>query len=183
MSLSYAQFTDILNDFSRQAFVAFYNHQAEKFLACHSITYAVVDDYFASLRDDARVLVIGDASTSKNDLLKAAKQIGFDPGRLEFRIGYYELRESDVRKLRYSNAYSDIILGPLPHSIALKGDYSSLAARMEQEEGYPNVVRATANRELKISKSSFAEALKKTKMFEHLHLEMGKEGNAIEDVA
>ena len=168
MSLSYAQFTEILNDFSRQAFEAFYNNKAEKFLVSHSIRYAAADDYFPSLRVDARVLVIGDVSTSKSDLLKAAKQIGFDSDRLEFRIGYYELRESDVRKLRYSNAYSDVILGPLPHSIALKGDYSSLAARMEQEEGYPNVVRATANRGLKISKSSFAEALRKTKMYEHL---------------
>ena len=46
----------------------------------------------------------------------------------------------------------------MPHKTSGTGDFSSAITRMEQDEGFPPVIRLGSN-DLKISKSSFKAAL------------------------
>lgn len=50
------------------------------------------------------------------------------------------------------------MVGPMPHSTESKGDYSSVISAIENEEGYPPVIRMGKNT-LKITKSDFREKL------------------------
>ena len=60
--------------------------------------------------------------------------------------------------MMYDPNYSLILVGPIPHSTNVKGDFSSAVVAMEKTEGYPPVIRLGSNG-LKISKSGIKEAL------------------------
>ena len=106
-----------------------------------------------------KIVVLGQSSISKADLLMIAGKIGFDKSRFEFHLGYEEMKKFNVRKYQYQFSYAAMLVGPMPHSGINKGDYSSIIARMEEDEGYPPVIRMGAQ-ELKITKSGFQNVLK-----------------------
>lgn len=56
-------------------------------------------------------------------------------------------------KYQYNDDYSLIIVGPIPHSMRGMGEYSSIIAKMEQEDGYPPVIRANNGNGLKLTVS------------------------------
>ncbi len=62
------------------------------------------------------------------------------------------------RKTQYSQLYSCILTGPMPHSGRVKGEYGSIIAALEQEPGYPPVYRLGTD-ELRITKSSFRRSM------------------------
>ena len=105
-----------------------------------------------------KIVVLGQSSVSKSDLLMGAGKIGFDKSRFEFHLGYEEMKNFNVRKYQYQFSYAAVLAGPMPHSGVGKGDYSSIIARMEEDEGYPPVTRMGEN-ELKITKSGFQNVL------------------------
>lgn len=105
-----------------------------------------------------KVVVLGQSSVSKSDLLMSAGKLGFDKSRFEFHLDYEEMKTFNVRKYQYQFSYAAVLVGPMPHSGVGKGDYSSIIARMEEDEGYPPVMRMGEN-ELKITKSGFQNAL------------------------
>lgn len=105
-----------------------------------------------------KIVVLGQSSVSKSDLLVSAGKIGFDKSRFEFHLGYEEMKNFNVRKYQYQFSYAAVLAGPMPHSGAGKGDYSSIIVRMEEDEGYPPVIRMGAE-ELKITKSGFQNVL------------------------
>ena len=107
-----------------------------------------------------KIVVLGDSKLSKNDMLVSAKKMGFSKDRFELHLGYDEVKTLDVNKYRYKWSYAAILVGPSPHSGVGKGDYSSIIVRMEEDEGYPPVVRMGEN-ELKITKSGFQNALRR----------------------
>lgn len=99
--------------------------------------------------------------------------MGFDKSRFEFHLGYEEMKSFNVRKYQYQFAYAAVLAGPMPHSGVGKGDYSSVLTAMENDEGYPVVVRMGEN-ELKITKSGFQKALQS--LLEEGKIETGKGG-------
>ena len=105
-----------------------------------------------------KIVVLGQSSVSKSDLLVSAGKMGFDKSRFEFHLGYEEMKSFNVRKYQYQFSYAAVLAGPMPHSGVGKGDYSSVLTAMENGEGYPIVVRMGEN-ELKISKSGFQRTL------------------------
>ena len=122
-----------------------------------------------------RILVVGSLSGNISNYQIASKKVGINPDHIEF-IDYDSFKRFDVAKLEYSNEYSDIILGPVPHKVERMGDARSFASLVEREPlKYPRAIRANANsleHQLKLSISTFRECLKKTFYYETLLQEL-----------
>lgn len=115
---------------------------------------------------EAKIAVFGCSRLSVNNLELIAKKAGIKPSSIEFHLDYEKNKRFDFSKFKDSFIYSDIIFGPSSHkSIGIDG-YSSAIAMMETEsKHYPKITRATANNELKITKSSFEQALLNTQLY------------------
>lgn len=107
---------------------------------------------------DRSVLILGASKVSANDIKKTLKICGIPPDRVELHLEY-ELNGFDIDKLKYSIEYSLILIGPIPHSLKGKDDYSSVLNRLEKEDGFPPVIRLMAGDELKITKTSLKDAI------------------------
>lgn len=105
-----------------------------------------------------KIVVLGESEVKQDILEIVGKKLGIDKRRFDFYLGYEEAAKFDSRIIQWNPNYSLILVGPLPHSGVSKGDYSSIIAAMENEDGYPPLVRLGAN-SLKITKSSFQAAL------------------------
>lgn len=115
-----------------------------------------------------KILIFGDLAGKENDYKKVAKKMGINERQLEFISDFKELKRFNTATLAYSNVYSDIIYGPNPHKQVGIGDYNSFLSAIKNEpKKYPRVIEALANSELKISISSFKEALLKTRLIEN----------------
>ena len=109
--------------------------------------------------NDGKIIVIGQSEASKEKLIAVAKNLGITKDRFEFYLDYDDAKTFDFRRTQYSSNYSMILAGQMPHSGHAKGDYSSVITALEQQEGYPPVVRMGTNG-LKITKTSFHNTLK-----------------------
>ena len=107
---------------------------------------------------DGIIIVIGQSRTNVADLIGGAKKLGFPKDRFEFCLDYEDGKTFNFSKTQYSQKYSCILVGPMPHSGIAKGEYGSVIAALRPEEGYPPVYRMGAD-ELKITKSSFLRTL------------------------
>lgn len=116
------------------------------------------DDGFYSY-PSGKIVVLGGAECPENRLLGVAKELGLDKKRFEFCLDYEEAVRYNYRKLQYQPQYSVVLAGPLPHKTTGTGEYASLVSKLENEPGYPKVIRLTANQALKITKSNFKAAL------------------------
>lgn len=144
----------------------------------HNTIDELIDKYGITLEEDvmpinkikSKILVFGATIGKHKDYIKVAKSLGISEYNLEFVDDYKDIKSFNTAKLEYSMEYSDIIFGPTPHKLKEMGDTSSLLAKMKQEPNkYPRVISTSANESLKISISSFKDALTKTKYFELLN--------------
>lgn len=104
-----------------------------------------------------RIYVIGAMDSDKARIEQIAKKNGYS---VDIVSDYDKLTNNNINSLRYSTKYAGIIVGPMPHSIKGMGEYSSAIALLEQEGGFPPVVRATMqSNKLKLTKTSFTKAL------------------------
>jgi len=136
--------------------------------------YCVVyeEEWVPIERNRSRIVVLGSLTGNINEFLSLAKSIGIPKDRIEFINDYDELKRIDVSKFRYSSNYSDIIYGPNPHKQVGMGDTSSFLAEMKNNPSmYPRVTEAIANGKLKITKTSFENAIRKTRYYEKIVLE------------
>ena len=128
------------------------------------------DDFYDTYKDGT-IVVIGASQVKEHDLLGIAKSLGLSKDRFEFcyitDFPIYERDENgqlivkfNFKKMQHKPNYRLVIVGPMPHSTAGKGDSSSAIAEMETRDGYPKVVRLGSN-ELKITKTSFKKTLQK----------------------
>lgn len=108
----------------------------------------------------AKIVVIGDSEQKKNILTGIAKSLGISAKRLEFCLDYGAIKSFQFTKLQYNANYSLVLVGPMPHKTTGTGNFSSTIARMEQEDGFPPILRV-GNNTLKITKNSFRKALEK----------------------
>lgn len=97
----------------------------------------------------AKILVIGESQIKLNVLKAIIKNLGIDFNRFEFCLDYNDAKSYHYEKLRYNSNYSLVLVGAMPHKTSGTGDFSSAIARMEQEDGFPPVVRF---KDLKITK-------------------------------
>lgn len=108
---------------------------------------------------EGKILVIGQSEVDADKLKGIASGVfGIEKHRVECLLEYEDAKTYDFSKLKYNEKYSCILVGPMPHSGKVKSKYSGIITSLENDEGYPPVVRMGAQ-SLKITKSSFREAL------------------------
>ena len=108
----------------------------------------------------AKIIVIGASEQKENILTGIAKSLGISAKRLEFCLDYNAIKSFQFTKLQYNANYSLVLVGSMPHKTLGTGNFSSTIARMEQEDGFPPLLRV-GNNTLKITKTSFRKALEK----------------------
>lgn len=106
-----------------------------------------------------KILVLGEASISANDVIKTITSFGILKDRIELHLGY-KPNGLNIDKIKYCLDYSMVLVGPMPHSMEGKAEYSSIISRMEKEAGFPPVKRLMAGNELKITKTSIKDAIR-----------------------
>ena len=132
--------------------------QLEEFLSLIGMGALLSETGYGSRNRDGIIIVIGKSEVEKNILFAVAKSLGLDKKRFEFYLDYEDAKSFDFRKTQWSDAYSVILVGQMPHSGKAKGDYSSIITALEGQDGYPPVVRV-GMKGLKITKESFKMTL------------------------
>jgi len=109
---------------------------------------------------DGKIVVLGASDVDEEHLRITVGKLGLDKNRFEFSLDYDAIQKYNFRKLQYSDKYRVILVGPMPHSTSGAYDSSSAIADMEKHpEMYPRIIRLTAGKNLKITKSGFKETL------------------------
>ncbi len=101
-------------------------------------------------RIHGKIVVLGDSRVKEEVLTGIGKDFGFNKKRFEFCLSYDAVKTFQFNKLRHSDNYAAVVVGPMPHKTAGTGDYSSAIAAMEAGNGYPPVYRLE-----KINKTGF----------------------------
>lgn len=105
----------------------------------------------------SRIIVIGKSHATEQHLLGICKAVGLDKDQVDFRLSYKAFDSLEIGALQYNDSVAGILIGPVPHKVP--GQDDPVQALMRQE-GFPPTVRVeTSSGELKITKSSFREAL------------------------
>ena len=104
------------------------------------------------------IVVVGDSEVSKQCLLAIGKECGISKDRFEFCLSYDEAKKFNFKKTQYSDKYSLIMVGPMPHSSYGSGDFSSALSALRNTDGYPPVV-SLGFQSLKITKTNFKNTL------------------------
>ncbi len=105
-----------------------------------------------------KIVVIGGSQAKENVLLAIGQSLGINKGRFEMYLDYDAAKTFNFKKMQYMPIYSLILVGPMPHSGMEKGDFGSIISSIEQQNGYPPVVRL-GSAGLKITKSNFRSTL------------------------
>ena len=115
------------------------------------------DEHYPLLRRNEMILVLGALSAKKNELVAIAKrEYGLAEDNFEFMDDYEKMTN-----FRVSPKHRAVICGPMPHKMENTDGFSSLIARVENDEDR-YVVRCEAGANgLKITKTSFRGALQK----------------------
>lgn len=109
-----------------------------------------------------KIIVLGGSQVPVDKLRMTAKNAGFDPDRFEFQTDYKRLQHFNFGKIRGSMGYIAIFAGPMPHSTPGSAEASSFIARVESNPSdYPELFRLGKPNELKITKNSFEDGLKR----------------------
>ena len=119
----------------------------------------------------SKIIVFGETEINQNILNAIAKNLGIHPERIDY-ISYNDTTNYDISNLKYSNKYSDILVGPVPHKAKNIGDYSSMIESIEaNSECFPPLIRVIDKTgTLRISKTFFKIALSKTQLFKELNV-------------
>ena len=107
---------------------------------------------------DRSIVILGESSIDANDVMKTITKFGISKDRVELHLGY-KPNGFNLDALKYSINYSLVLVGPMPHSMEGKVEYTSIISRMEKEAGFPPVKRLIAGNELKITKTSIRNAI------------------------
>jgi hypothetical protein len=118
----------------------------------------------------SKIILFGRIELKQNIMNAIAKDMGISPDRIDY-VSYDDTTNYDISNLEYSNKYSDILAGPVPHKAKNMGNYSSMIEAIESNsEMFPPLIRVMDETgTLRISKSSFKNALLKTQLFKELN--------------
>ena len=115
------------------------------------------------------ILVLGALQGKKSGYQLIAKKLCIPEQNIQFIDDYSKMDTFNAEQLRYSDKYSDIIIGAIPHSMKNKGDFSSAITMIENNpKEYPKLLKAVANNSLKITNSNFKELLKQTRYYQEV---------------
>lgn len=114
---------------------------------------------FYDTERDGKIILIGYTNIKRKDLHGIVNALGLDKERFEFITESDDIKTYNYKKLQYNPKYRLVLVGPMPHSTAGKGNNSSTITNLENSDGYPRVVRLTNGNDLKITKSSLKKVL------------------------
>lgn len=147
---------------------ASYNNAIEEVLKKYGLQDEIQYSYYDI--NNSKILVVGDSRVNKNDLIGIAKKMGIRENRLEFELDYTRLHNYDFGNLKNSMTYSDVLVGPIPHSVEGIDGFSSFLVMVEAyPEDFPKIIRLEASNELKITKETFKNGLLNTRLFNDLY--------------
>lgn len=113
-----------------------------------------------------KIIVLGASQVPVDRLRKTASACGFDPDQFEFHTDYERLKHFDFGKIRGSMGYAAIFVGPMPHKTPGAAEASSFIARVENnQDDYPKLFKLGKPGELKITKNSFKDGIKRFEAF------------------
>ncbi len=145
-------------------------NKIEEFMEKYCVVYE--EEWMPVEKNRSKIMVFGNLSGNVSDYYLTAKKLGISKENIEFKSDYDELKRYDVSNFKNSSSYSDIIVGPMPHKTTGMGDTSSFVAEMKNNPGeYPKVTEALVNGKLKITKTSFENALRRTRYYNKIILE------------
>lgn len=107
---------------------------------------------------NGKILIIGDSRISEREIYGIMKEFGISKERVEL-LSYDEAKRYSFRTIQYNANYRLILFGPIPHSGKGKQDKASIISQVENNDGYPKVVRLYDSHGLKITKSSLKNAI------------------------
>lgn len=113
-----------------------------------------------------RVLIVGECKIVVFN--ETIGELGFTPDQFDF-IPHYDNR-FDFSSLRFSDKYSDVLLGAMDHKKVGIGDNNSALSMFENHpDEYPNAIACrTKTGELKITKESLRNALMQTQAYAYM---------------
>lgn len=156
---------EVTNQISKRIFIENAQGSLYDYLEKINLEFLLMDDsyYKFVIPNRSKILIIG-YQIKKDVLAQEAKKQGFDAKRIDF-VEYHS--GFDIKNLQYSQVYTDVLIGPIPHKARNIGESSSIIAMIEeQQEKYPKLIKLTnLGGELKITKNSFVDALYKTIYF------------------
>lgn len=107
-----------------------------------------------------KIVVLGASEVNVHKLRSIAVNAGIDEGDIEFCLEYERLKHYDFGKFRDRDVYHAVLFGPGPHSTPGKGQSCSAIEEMETHPDiYPPIIRIEASGGLKITASSFRQAI------------------------
>ncbi len=133
-------------------------NQLDTFLQLLGMEHLLHTDPGYEVYKTGKIIVIGQSEVKENVLLAIAKKLGLEKSRFDFYLEYDDAKTFNFKKMQWNSTYTAVLVGPMGHSGAGKGDYSSVISAIESEDGYPPVIRLGSNG-LKITKSDFKNKL------------------------
>lgn len=143
--------TEILTKLNRSG-------KLEEFMELIGLDSILTNENGYSVRNNGKIVVVGQSDVKADVLLAILKNYGIDKNRVEMYLDYEDAKTLNFGRMQWNPDYSVIMVGPMPHSGNAKGDYNGIINALENEAGYPPVVRLGSN-SLKITKSDFKEKL------------------------
>lgn len=132
-----------------------------KSIGMESLVPTEVATFWEDSIKTGKIIIFGELTIKEREILACMKHENISKDRVEVHLGYEEFKRYKFSRLRYNNNYRLIIFGAVPHSVRDKGEYSSIIAKMEQQDGYTKVIRLCSNEKLKITKTNLKEAIHK----------------------
>ncbi len=161
----------VFEDLAMEATDLFYTHlifakeegNLYEFFENHGMLGLLPQDYrdsFLAQESYGKIILIGDSSIGTDIIRRIFKDFGISSDRVELYLDYNKLTNRDFTGFRYSlEKYSHILAGPMPHSMKVRGQASSLINLLDSTEGFPPVKRLEGSHGLKITKANLRDAL------------------------
>lgn len=154
----------VYSKLSKEISEAYYNDSVDKLLEKYDMQDEIEYNYYDS--NNSKILILGDLAVNKDNLLGKAKKMGINKEQIEFGPDYVRMHNFDYSQLRNNFAYSDVLVGPIPHKGKNIDGYSSfLAMAKDNPSEFPKIIQLESANELKITMHSFEEGIKKTRMY------------------
>lgn len=128
----------------------------EELLELLSLEHLLQLDSGYTVRNTGKSVIIGQSEVKEEVFLSIIKGFGIDKSRVEICLDYEKPKTYNFKKMQWDPNYCAVLVGPMPHSGSAKGDNGSIISALENEDGYPPVIRLGSN-QLKITKSDFKE--------------------------
>lgn len=130
-------------------------NKLDLFLKITGLKSLVSKEQERTLMSTKKVLVVGAGMAKESDYRRKLRDASISSENFEFHLGYHDAKKIDFDKYKNNPEYGGIIVGPMDHNGISKGNYSSIIDYIENEPGFPLVVRGNEGGPLKLSLDDF----------------------------